>query len=258
VGTLSGRTVFEQNIIHNIVGHGDLGARINLQALRDANPESVKWMPDSFPAAKCSIWLTEDCRCHCGRRQAIKDEVDAVLKHVVVVQRKCHCVMKTLVFDTGRIVMTGGRSVSDVNGVFFRMKALVPHFRSDMVCVPREDRFYQRLGALMVGKAAAPGGSKVRARKELTQNEAVALALADARAPSSSSSSKGSAAAAAALAGGGEPPLAQMARAGRLEMVRQTLQMTPRGDPDVHAALERLPPDADPAMVALLRAHMDN
>jgi TATA-box binding protein (TBP) (component of TFIID and TFIIIB) len=254
VGTLSGRTVFEQNVIHNIVGHGDLGARINLQALRDANPESVKWMPDSFPAAKCSIWLTEDCRCHCGKRQAIKDEVDAVLKRVVVVQRKCQCVMKTLVFDTGRIVMTGGRSVSDVNAVFFRMKALVPQFRSETVYVPREDRFYQRLGAMMVGGSTgttAANAPKVRARKELTQNEAVALALADARAP-------GARAQPTSLGGGGvaaEPPLAQMARAGRLEMVRQTLQMMPPGDPDVHAALERLPSDADPAMVALLRAH---
>ncbi len=48
-GSLKGRTVFQQCSIHNIVGHGFLGCRIDLQAMCDTAPASCKWFPDLFP-----------------------------------------------------------------------------------------------------------------------------------------------------------------------------------------------------------------
>lgn len=151
VGTLSGRTIFEQHTVHNIVGNGNLGARIDLKALRDANPGCVKWLPDGFPAAKCSVWLTETNRCCCSKKEkAVGDEeVAEVLRKVI--KKKCACTIKCLVFESGRIIMIGGRTVNDINSVFFRMKRLVPQYRNAAVATP----FEQLFGSMMVHNVAA-------------------------------------------------------------------------------------------------------
>lgn len=133
MSSFSGRTVFENLKAHNMVGHGDLGVKVDLRALRNANPDSVKWIPDSFPAAKCCVWLTDDNMCHCNQfkqhNSAASLEDPDVLKIVPKLLRKrCACTIKCLVFPTGRVVMTGGRNMSDINSVFYRMKALAPHF----------------------------------------------------------------------------------------------------------------------------------
>lgn len=130
IGTLAGKTVFDNVLIHNMVGHGDLGVQIDLRALRNANPDSVKWLPDGFPAAKCCVWLTEDNQCHCY----VKEEEDEDVKAIVpkLLRKRCACTIKCLCFPTGRIVMTGGRSVQDINNVFYRMKVLAPHFENDI------------------------------------------------------------------------------------------------------------------------------
>lgn len=129
IGTLAGRTVFNSVFIHNMVGHGDLGVQIDLKALRNANPDSVKWLPDGFPAAKCCVWLTDDNQCHCYVRDEDED-VNAIVPKLL--RKRCACTIKCLCFPTGRIVMTGGRSVQDINNVFYRMKVLAPHFERDI------------------------------------------------------------------------------------------------------------------------------
>jgi TATA-box binding protein (TBP) (component of TFIID and TFIIIB) len=182
---LVGRTVFENNVTHNVVGHGDLGMRIDLNALRDSNPGSVKWLPDSFPAAKCSIWITDDNMCHCqGGGGLPDDELESLPVLKKIVKRKCHCTIKCLCFDTGKIVMIGGEHVKDVNFVFYRMQQLVPKFRTaNQKIIPQEDRFEHRLGT-MLAKRYGPEGDLVAAPKHrslepsgYTQTEEIALVL---------------------------------------------------------------------------------
>lgn len=126
----SGRTVFENLKAHNMVGHGDLGVKVDLRALRNANPDSVKWIPDSFPAAKCCVWLTDDNMCHCVQLKQNQNLEDPDVLNIVpkLLRKRCACTIKCLVFPTGRVVMTGGRSMADINSVFYRIKALAPHF----------------------------------------------------------------------------------------------------------------------------------
>jgi len=161
IGTLAGRTVFENVLTHNMVGHGDLGVQIDLRALRNANPDSVKWLPDGFPAAKCCVWLTEDNQCHCY----MKEEEDAEVKVVVpkLLRKRCACTIKCLCFPTGRIVMTGGRSVQDINKVFYRMKEIAPHFEIG-------------IRSILVKKSSAKTqGEKVKT--VLSEEESIALLL---------------------------------------------------------------------------------
>lgn len=126
IGTLAGRTVFENLQTHNMVGHGDLGVKVDLRALRNANPDSVKWLPDGFPAAKCCVWLTRDNACHCSN--SVEDDPDVLKVVPKLLRKRCACTIKCLVFPTGKVVMTGGRCVRDINDVFYRMKSLAPHF----------------------------------------------------------------------------------------------------------------------------------
>lgn len=187
--TLSGKTVFANNVTHNVVGHGELGCRINLAALLEANPESIKYMPDSFPAAKFSAWLTEDRKCRCKKNA---QNVDADVSRVMgkIGKKKCACTIKALIFDTGEIVLIGGRRVEDVNAIFYKMRAMLPKYESTSKVVPREERFYQRIGTMMVkgsssssssSGSAGGGQKKVKKGRELSESEAIASVLTNAR-----------------------------------------------------------------------------
>lgn len=185
IGSLVGRTVFHNNVTHNIVGHGNLGTRIDLNKLRDENPNSTKYMPDLFPALKCSIWLTKDQRCHCrdkgdvGIAPVEDNDVAEILSKVV--KRKCACTIKCLIFDSGRIVITGGRRIEDVNAVFYRTRQLMHNYKSEGEAVPREERFYKRLGTMMVVTGNTTKNVKTRAKGEMTQSEAIAVVLEESR-----------------------------------------------------------------------------
>ena len=167
-GDLTGRTIFENNKTHNVVGQGDLGMKIDLNALRDANPASVKWLPDSFPAAKCSMWLTDDNKCHCqGASGALLDESDKnVLENLpnlrdILLKKKCHCTIKCLCFDTGKIVLIGGERVRDVNIVFHRLQQLIPQFRNtNQYTIPQEERFEHRIGTMLVRRNEPAAGGE--------------------------------------------------------------------------------------------------
>lgn len=156
---LMGRTVFEDCRIHNIVGSGNLNCKIDLQAMCDAAPLACKWFPDWFPGLKCKVWLTESHSCECAssslaqaREEEIKNNAsplprpkggaqsmelppqageDDILPLILGKQKKCSCAVKLLVFDSGRIVITGARSIENVNNVYFRIKRLIVHFTKD-------------------------------------------------------------------------------------------------------------------------------
>lgn len=231
-GSLLGRTVFQQCNIHNIVAHGDLGCRIDLQAMCDEAPACCKWFPDLFPGLKCKIWLNQDHRCACKtgkrgpgtpgppatpRRAGEEDEIAIVIGK----QNKCICAVKVLIFDSGCIVVTGGRHVSDVNSVFFRIKHLAPQFKSGNsdAPIPKEDRFYQRLSAMMVPTGNTLKQVKQMVRPELKPTEAIASVLAGIATPAVASAPLKK----ARLPGG--TPLMRMAEAGRVNDVRMTLEM---------------------------------
>jgi TATA-box binding protein (TBP) (component of TFIID and TFIIIB) len=233
-GSLVGRTIFQHCHIHNIVGHGDLGCRIDLQAMCDAAPACCKWYPDLFPGLKCKIWLNSEHRCACKAKMAqtiIKTkenaagEEDAELQVIFGKQNKCVCAVKVLIFDSGCIVITGGRHVRDVNSVFFRIKQLAPQFKSgtgDSV-IPKEDRFYQRLSAMMVPTGETLKQAKMLQRPEMKPSDAIASVLANTLASSSAASSVPGGVKRARLAGG--TPLMRMAESGRVNDVRMTLEM---------------------------------
>lgn len=240
VGSFDGRTVFKRAVTHNIVGSGDLGYRVDLRLLREANPDAVKWEPDLFPAAKCSIWLTQSGKCECSIIAAPEENEDEELVKFLgkVIQKKCPCTIKCLIFDTGTVVMTGGRSVRDMNAVFVRIRQMIPQYKSaSQADVAKEDRFETRLGSMMVCKTAA---KNVHVRKKRTIEdplESVTWFIAKSLEfkggkrykPSGSSSSKN--------------PLIKLAQDGRREDFEETARMEDPSllqDPELVAILENI------------------
>jgi len=217
-GSLMGRTIFEHCTIHNIVGHANLGCRISLQAIMEAAPSACKWVPDLFPGLKCQMWLTESGHCECKLP-------------------KCVCAMKVLIFDSGRIVITGGRSVRDVNSIFFRIRAIAPQFASGDagVVIPREDRFYQRLSTMLVPSGATMKDMEIVAPGEMDEDEALATLFEEQASLIDNKDAEypplidvgNPAAAAAAPIPDQETPLMVMAQAGRVQEVKFLLACQP-------------------------------
>lgn len=223
VGSLKGRTVFDHCVSHNVVGHGDFGFKVNLMALKNANPEAVDYIEDSFPAAKTNVWLTSDQECHCATKRLKTggdddgdDEVNATLfKAKVTKNGKCPCTIKCLIFKSGKIVLIGARRVQDINAVFARIMTLVSGFKDG------HDAFYQSLGQVLVPKQQQQQQKKpkIHGERELSETEAIALAVADARSFKNKSI--------VTVKNETLTPLMRLADQGRLDQVKMTLEMDP-------------------------------
>jgi len=240
---LTGRTVFSNFRIHNIVGHSHLGCKIDLQAMCDAAPACCKWDPSMFPGLKCKIWLTHDYKCGCDRRGGSGSaRPTSTLTKFIGKESKCVCVVKVLVFDEGGIVITGSKTIDNVNSVFYRINQLAPQFetgKNDAV-IPREDRFYHRLSRMMVPSGNTGKVVKEVVKKEVKQDDAMALILAG-----MASNRKASSVSNASGAGVADTtPLMRMAESNQLDNVLMTLAMDPGQKNDVDSngltALERM------------------
>lgn len=206
--SLLGATVFERNATHNIVGHGFLGSRLDLKALRDANPQCVKYIPDLYPAAKCDVWITADQQCHCKKQQ--DTFTDGVLNELIK-PKKCSCIIKCLCYDSGKIVMPGAQSIADINNVFMRMKRLSLEYRAKGKAVPKEERFYERLGQMMATRNASDLNQVKKKRAPETKLLNILDTMRDLKAlPAVQQSTSIS-------------PLMKFAEAGQLKQVQDTL-----------------------------------
>ena len=216
--------MFERHTVYNVVGHGNVGTKLDLAALCKANPDII-WIYDSFPAAKCKVWLTADCRCHCPLKKVtaadeVLDEAEAkALK--LLHKKKCPCTAKALIFETGKVVIIGAQSPDDVYAVFERLL----EFGQD----------YKRIGSIVVSSApivAAAAAVPITGTKAMSITDAIALLYECTRRiknkrhrtmPKPTLLS----------------PLMQLCDAGRVEQVRITLAMNPTKE-SVDGALERM------------------
>lgn len=224
------RLCFERCEIHNIVGNADLGYPIDLRAMSEAAPACCKWFPELFPGLECKIWLTENYRCECGKGR--RNTLSQLLPGVGA-QRKCSCVVKLLIFDTGRLVITGARRLADVNAVFFRIKVLMEEFKTN------DRQFYTQLGSMLT---AAPT-EKTVPRTELKPDVAVACVLAGMN-PMFTKKDVGGGGEGGVVVDNSLPPFMKMALAGRVDVVKTLFLMDPSAaeerDGSGRTTLERL------------------
>lgn len=144
---------FSERRMRNFVLSGDLGNRIDLQALVDAAPSIVSWSCDGFPGAEVTTRIRRDDECTCNPAEKIK----------------CGCKIKCLIFQPGSIVITGATSVEDGNRVFYLFKSIAPQFDDTAAPIPKEKRYATRL-AQMLNRVGEPVTIKrKRGRKKGTK-----------------------------------------------------------------------------------------
>jgi hypothetical protein len=154
------------------------------------------------------------------KKARISDDENVVALMNKVVKRKCACTIKCLMFDSGHMVFTGGRFVDDVNRGCHSVKQLMPQYYSNTQVVPREERFYQRLGIMMVVTGNTTKTVRTRPKGVLTQTEAIAKVLMEAHNFKTKKTK-------APVARTKLCPLMQLADAGRVDAAQKCIQMDP-------------------------------
>lgn len=100
IQTLEGRTIFVDWHVTNIVTNVTLPYRPNLRALAEFVADVTSWAPGLFPGLKLLTWLKPRHLCQCKRRKKNKS---------------CECNCRALVFDTGKMIITGCETISQVS-----------------------------------------------------------------------------------------------------------------------------------------------
>lgn len=257
-GTLEGRTIFAAPRVHNVVGSGFLGIRVDLPKLREAAPHCCQYEPEIFPGLMFRVWITKTQRCECSMAinhepAVAQDEEEQAAEQIIDLKAKCVCVVKCLIFDSGELVITGGRDVDVVYEVFYSIQRLVGLFEdTEDKDVPRENRFNHRLARLMIKmeeseaddgssdtrtKKGGGGGGGGRQRKRktrakvkqvsLTEDQAVAAVMVGLRDVKPNHKLKRSKKRAKSARDPTVTPLMKLAAAGRVKQMETLLAMDP-------------------------------
>jgi TATA-box binding protein (TBP) (component of TFIID and TFIIIB) len=99
VHTLVGRAQFNRWGIWNIVAHDALPQRPDLKILSDMVSDLASWTPELFPGLKLLVWLKPKSQCQCNTNKKNKS---------------CGCNCRALIFDSGKIVITGCKTTQHV------------------------------------------------------------------------------------------------------------------------------------------------
>jgi TATA-box binding protein (TBP) (component of TFIID and TFIIIB) len=98
---LVNRTQFNHWSICNIVTHYNLQCKPDLKHLAQIAPEICDWNHELFPGLRLLVWINPKNKCRCELKKKKN--------------RSCKCNCRAILFDTGKVVITGCETQSDVN-----------------------------------------------------------------------------------------------------------------------------------------------
>lgn len=107
---------FENFKTHNYVGYGDLGLTLDLSMIYQMYSCCTDRFEGLFPGLTCRVWLTKDYTCHCTSKANHKN------------RKSCKCILSVLLFETGKVVLPGCKSVAIMNSVFYRVRKAIDAF----------------------------------------------------------------------------------------------------------------------------------
>lgn len=110
VHNLVNRTQFNHWGICNIVTHYNLQCKPDLRHLSQIAPDICDWNHELFPGLRLLVWTSPKNQCKCVIRKKKN--------------RSCKCNCKAILFDTGKVVITGCERHRDVNIAAERIQAL--------------------------------------------------------------------------------------------------------------------------------------
>lgn len=142
---LIGRTDFQNWDICNIAALYHLKFRPNLKKLIDLVPDLAGWNPELFPGAPFLVWLKPKDQCKCHKKKT----------------KSCKCNCSVLVFDTGKMIIAGCKSIPELNLAIHRIDLFFENedLRDDQDELAKKDRFENRRRKKMVNYIEFAGWS---------------------------------------------------------------------------------------------------
>jgi len=136
ISTLGGRLDPIHFAVQLLVVNARLDVRPNLKYLMQVLPDLAQWNPESFPGLKFLMWVKPKAQCTCVSKKGT---------------RNCRCNVKVVIFDSGKIIITGNRSVHDVNTAMTLLKNLFSDskYQADTKQVEKRKRFQARRALLL-------------------------------------------------------------------------------------------------------------
>jgi len=138
LSNLEGRIQFQCWCIHNIVANAHAGCRPNLQVLVDLACDVTDWNPELFPGLHLLVWLKPKSLCKCKRKKK---------------NRSCVCNCRVVLFDTGKMIITGCRDLASIDESKNLVRLLLqdPRMQDTSEELPRHLRFDARREKMLEG-----------------------------------------------------------------------------------------------------------
>jgi len=159
--SLEGRLTLVRFNVVLMVANASLGVLPNLRHVMDVAPDLAKWNPELFPGLKFLVWISPRNQCKCPDSSKKKNS------------RNCRCNVNVSIFDTGKMIITGGRNISVVNKALELLKIIFSDtdYQNKSELSEKHLRFEARRKLLLDQEYIEFSGfAKKRGRKEQTQS----------------------------------------------------------------------------------------
>jgi TATA-box binding protein (TBP) (component of TFIID and TFIIIB) len=154
---LVGRIQFQKWNIHNIVANSHAGCRPNLRMLLDLACDVSDWNPELFPGFHLLVWLKPKDQCTCTKKKK---------------NRSCDCNCRVVLFDTGKMIITGCKDLNGIAVSKSRVRLLMmsePSLQDNTEELPRNLRFQARREQML--KAAMLEFAGFRSKRKLDEED---------------------------------------------------------------------------------------
>lgn len=132
MNTLHGRTIFANWGIWNIVAKDRSSSVPDLLEISKLASDVAVWSPEHFPALILLVWLQNKLNCKCNSKKK---------------NGSCNCNARVLIFDNGNFLITGCKTISDIQLTRARIHFLLSdedlHDKSGRI-IPKHLRYKYR------------------------------------------------------------------------------------------------------------------
>jgi TATA-box binding protein (TBP) (component of TFIID and TFIIIB) len=149
--------------IGNWVANSRLPYTVDPKALRDTKQRDARYTPEAFPGCRLLVWVRPRGECRCVKKAKANKEC-------------CACNVKSTVFDTGTFIITGSKSIADINRAKHAVHQFTqPHRLADAPAVPKDKRYEMRRQAILDASYLETGLKPVKKKRKMDETALAGL-----------------------------------------------------------------------------------
>ena len=141
--------------IHNIVATTKLKYEINQKSFRDTKQRDTNYEPESFPGCPYLVWIKPRENCQCEKKGTAK--------------YSCNCNVQTSLFGSGKVNLTGSKSIRDTNMAKHIIMRITKDFSQKDKTIPKEERYHHRRQAIFKVSSENTGYQPIKKKHKVKQ-----------------------------------------------------------------------------------------